>query len=440
MRITKTAVLLTALAFASAFSGTTASAKTACQTPPAVASKPIPWSNGTPSESLQMMYRSVWEYIRDSFFDPSRLKDFDRMQHAFDDKIATIDDLHLALKELAAAAGDKWTSYTSPAEAIEFMQAIRGGMLLSGLDIYNNDGNMYQVDVITYGSPAYGSRLRERDYVRCINGIDISKLPKQAVNEMLRGKNGTKIVITAIAREDGSEYTVELTLTPTRPMTADVRLLAGDILYIRLPTFDDDRYAADVVARVATLIDEVASRSAEVKGIVLDLRNNLGGDLNVAVNFASLFLSGEKTVVVKSVTRETDGFHTKDLFVTPDNEIKFARGQAVDARVLAVLRAGKLAVLVNGSSASASEVTIGALKDNERGTSFGTVSFGKGVGFKVRRGPIGGGAVSVTGLKYLTPDGHDVHERGIAPDVVVEQPRDGQGDAQLEAALEMLRQ
>lgn len=426
------AAALTAFAAGAAVAATNGTTAAACQSPPPEAVAPLAFSGGEPSESFQVMYHNVWEYIRDNYYDPSRLENWDAMEHAFDDKISTIDDLHIALDQLTKAAGDKWTYYVSPARGMEIMLRSRQESL-AGLELQKNGGELYQIDVIHYKTPAYGTALSERDFVRCIDGIEIKTLSKDRVDEMLRGAAGKKIKVTAVSGDDGADFEVELTIASTPQDATEARIENG-IVYIRLPSFDGEGYIAQFLEELKRVVPNgMNSGDGPIKGIVLDLRNNRGGDLPVAVKFVSMMLADESAVAVKSLMRSGAGVSSRDINVVPSASLTINRAP-VDAGLLALLRTAPMVVLVNGSTASASEITIGALKDHGRATIIGVTSFGKGVGYRGMPGPVGGG-ITVTGLKYLTPSGFDVHEKGIEPDIEVKQPRDRSRDAQLEAAI-----
>lgn len=388
------------------------------------------FSGGAPYDGFQAMYHQAWQFVRDNYYDPSKLTNWAALEHKFDDKLSSMDDLHLALKLMSESLGDKWTTYISPADNQAAMIASRTPT--SGLEVRQRGGK-WTVDVIHVGSPAYGTAIRERDVVVCVNDVALDTLTKPQVNQLLSGATGTKVTVKALNADNGQEYTVDLTLAATpRDITVDARLLPGNYVYMRLPTFDNEAAVAQFIAKFVELSQQAGGN---VKGMVLDLRNNLGGELPLATKFASLFLA-DGQVVTRSVHRDGS---TTDTNVLPADKIIVAK-QAVDPKVIATLRALPVVVLINGSSASAAEITIGALKDNNRGATFGVTTFGKGVGYKIHRGPVGG-FISLTGYKYVTPNKFDVHEHGIAPTNVVAAPRQAQPgvDAQFDEAFKHLQ-
>lgn len=415
-------------------SATPFSVQQTCTAPPAVPPPTSAFSGGQPVEAYQSIYHSFWEFIKDSYYGPSKLDNWGAMEHAFDDKLATPADLHIALKELAKATNDKWTSYTTPLEIREYRQREAQGIISAGVELYKNDGQRYQVDVITYQSPAWQTALRERDYVRCVNGVEIATLTKEQVDALVRGTNGARVKITAAAAEDGREYTVELTIAPTPKAAVEAIRFANGEIYVRMPSFDGPSYNVEFLKAFTR-----EYKGEPVRGIILDLRNNKGGEMPEAIKFDSLFLP-DGAVVTKSMWRDANGFHSQDKLVIPAAELKIG-GQPVDATVLNILKTARLRILVNGSTASAAEVAFGGLKDNKRGTSYGVTTFGKGTGWIGMEGPARG-TITITGLRFQTPLGHEVHKVGIAPDVEVHNtrtPTQATGvDQQMEEALEYM--
>lgn len=410
------------------FAGAATAEPATCTAQPPPAPSAPSFSGAAPSDGYQIMYHSMWEFIRDQYYDPTRLKDWQTLEHAYDDKLGTIDDIQLALKYLAEATGDKWTNYITAKEMRDQAAIQKQGLVIGGLMLYRR-GAHYQLDVIHYGSAAYGTALRERDSVICLNKVAIDALSREQVDTLLRGHSGDTLLVTALSAVDGSQYEVSLTLAPVPTPVVEGRLLPGNIIYMRMPSFAGEAYISQFVDKFVELSTQAGG---EVKGMVLDLRNNLGGELPAATKFSSLFLD-ESQIVTQSLVR---GKPVNQIMGEKADQI-VAKGKAIDADTVKVLRKLPLVILANGSSASAAEITLGALKDNHRGIVFGVTSFGKGVGYKSRPGPIGG-LMSLTALKYLTPAGNDVHEHGIDPDVSVLMPQDQTTDIQLDAAIARL--
>lgn len=399
-----------------------------CNAQPPVAAANPAFSGSPANEGYKIMYQSMWQFIGDNYFDPARLSNWPALEHAYDDKLGTLADIEIAFKALADATGDKWTTFVTQQEMRERAALEKQGFVNSGLMLYRR-GAHYKIDVIEYGSAAYNTPLRERDIVECLNDIAIDTLDFKQVQTLLRGTSGESLKVKAVSNLDGQEYEVNLQLSPVPAPEVEGRLLADGLIYIRLPSFAGENYVKSFLAKYEEL--KVKSGSG-VAGMVLDLRNNLGGELPAAIKFSSLFLD-ESKVVTQSVLRNKP---VKIVYAEKADSIVL-QGDKVDPAIVTELRSLPLVILVNGSSASASEVTIGALHDNGRGLVIGDTTFGKGVGYKTQRGPVGG-LMSLTAYKYLTPLGHEVHEIGIKPDVSVH-GSEGE-DLQIKAALGALKE
>lgn len=408
-----------------------ANSQTSCTAEPPVATPVATFSGDPPADSYKVMYHSMWEFVRDNYFDPSRLKDFEKLEHAYDDKLGTMNDMQLALKLMTAATHDKWTVFISPTDMRNNMLLSQQGKVTGGLMLYRHKSH-YRLDVIHFGSAAYGTALRERDDIVCLNKVAIENLNTEQVDALLRGNVGDKLLVTALSADDGSEYEVELTLAalPSPVVTGEV-LAGSNTIYLRMPSFEGESFVEAFIAKFDQLNKSIGGKA---DGLILDLRNNLGGEMPAAVKFSSLFLN-EGLVVTKSIVR---GNAIKDVMVIKADEIIVNKNK-VDEEIVRTLRRLPITVLANGSSASAAEITLGALKDNKRGTVIGVTSFGKGVGYKVQPGPVGG-FLSLTSLKYVTPAGTEVHEIGIAPDVEVKAARNEKNDVQLLEAIRQLKE
>lgn len=396
-----------------------------CDKPPPQAAPPPAYSGQPANDGYQIMYHSMWEFIRDSYFDPGRLKDWTKYEHAFDDKLGTIADIEIALKALAQATGDKWTTYITAQDMRDHAAMEQQGLVTGGIMLYHR-GQHYKLDVIHYGSAGYHTTLRERDDILCLNGVALDTLAPEQVTSLLRGKSGDKLKVKAISSEDGQEFEVELTLAAIPAPAVQAKLLQNGIAYLTMPSFAGEHFITEFVEQYSALVSQ---NGGKVNGLILDLRYNHGGELPAATKFSSLFLD-ESKVVTQSVLRDKP---IKLIHANKADEISI-KGKVVDAALVAQLRKLPLVILANGSSASAAEVTLAALKDNKRGVIVGDTSFGKGVGYKTQRGPVGG-LMSLTAFKYLSPNGNEVHEIGITPDFPVAVPRSETRDVQLETAI-----
>lgn len=382
-------------------------------------------------QMMERLYRMIWAQIGQTFYKPEQLAAWATWEHKYDGKLKTVEEMDKAIKEMVSSLNDRWTEYTSPSDIIKSFQSAAGGVEHLGMHLKRQSDGSYMIDAISYGSPTYNSNvLREGDIVRIVGTETLQGKTQDQVDALLFGKTGDTVKVTY--EVGGKPQEVELKWAPQAEEAVLVKPLPGNIGYIRLPTFVDDEAVAAFMQGLAALMENF---NYDMRGLVFDLRNNSGGKFENALSVSSLFI--KEGVVTKSKTRSG-----RQVSITDHTVIDFPafQQQTMPAEMLSVFKALQnvpVVVLVNGSSASASEVTTGALRDNARAYVIGTKTFGKGVGYSMGRLPNGGG-LTITSLSYLTPKGYDLGGKGIDPDKVVENPRGHDVDAQLNAAIEYL--
>ncbi len=277
----------------------------------------------------------------------------------------------------------------------------------------SNDGDDLVVNSVIEGTPAARAGLQPGDLIVEIDG---EARPRWDVDEAvlrIRGEEGTTVVLGI--RREGVEELIDYTIERAKIDVPNVEseMLEGDIGYVSLVSFTQVA-AADVRSAIEGLEADGA------RGFVLDLRNNPGGLLSASVDVSSLFIPDGVIVTVEDRTGQVEKHRASGKTVT-------------DA---------PLVVLVNGNSASASEIVAGALQDYGRATLVGEQTFGKGSVQQIEELSFGG-AVKLTIAHYLTPDGRAIDKIGLTPDVVVEMEHglitDHETDVQLQKALEILR-
>lgn len=395
--------------------------------PTAAGSPEIQTVKPTPA-MREALYKQVWKQIAEQYIDETKLKDWDKRATKYDGKLNTDDELDAALTELVESVSDRWTKYMSPVSIATHKQMKEDGFLPSGLILRRHKDGAWHIDSLLFGSAAHQSVLREGDIIVAINGKRLTaKMTETEVFDLSLAQGGETVRVTAFF--DGKEQQVELHLVPPAPDRVSVRMLPNEVLYIRLPTFENPQVVADFVRQLRKVYFE---EKGSVTGVVFDLRNNSGGIFDLALEISSLFL--ESGTITKATVHKGANETVTEHNVRPMPA--FAKRMITEPHALDFINWAyntPLVVLINGSSASASEVTTGALQDNKRAYVIGTQSFGKSVGFSVNQLP-NGGTVTITSLKYLTPAGHDILDKGITPDLVVEQPRGGTDDLALRAA------
>jgi len=323
------------------------------------------------------------------------------------DKNAVIDE---AKRGLVNAANDKYTYFMTKAESDEFNKELNGDVGAGiGVEIGERDG-LVKVLRTTDGNPAQKAGVLAGDIIYKADGEDISALSVDKVAEKLRGAAGTTVKLIVI--RDGEEKEFELVREKINNASVYVKYRqGGKTAILTISRFDSD---------TGSLAREKAEEILE-KGctkVILDLRGNGGGYVTAAQDVASLWIDGGLVVEQRSKS----GYN--------DDKIYARSGGAI-------LKDMKTVVLMNGSSASASEIVIGALRDYEKATIIGEKSYGKGC-VQALRELSDGSVLRVTVAKWYTPNGLNIHGDGIEPDQYVERTFDQinhDEDPQLDAAL-----
>ncbi|WP_273691089.1 S41 family peptidase [Ketogulonicigenium vulgare] len=308
---------------------------------------------------------------------------------------------------------DPHSSYLSADDAADMRVQTRGSFGGLGLEVTQEDGWVKVVSPMD-GTPADVAGLQAGDFITAVDGQSVMGLVLDDAVELMRGPVGSEVTVT-IAREGRSEaFDVTLVRDTIRLTAARVRT-EGRSIVVRLTTFSDQTYD-NMAAGIAEQL-EAAGGIDNVDGVVLDLRNNPGGLLNQAIYVSDAFLETGEVVS----TRGRDPVESDRYNATP--------GDLIDGK--------PLVVLINGGSASASEIVAGALQDHGRAIVVGTQSFGKG-SVQTLMPLDGDAAMRLTTALYYTPSGRSIQAVGISPDIIVEQPQPST-DAEETAAAGALR-
>lgn len=332
-----------------------------------------------------------------------------------------IDDEKLlegAMKGMAEAIGDPYTIYMNKEEYNTFMESSQGSFYGIGAQLGVRDDKIRIIAPIE-GSPAEKAGLKSGDVILKVDDYEVVDLNTDAVVSRVRGEKGVPVKLT-IQRDDGDPFEVDIVREEVKNESVKGEMLDDTIGYIQITTFSDEEVSQKFTEKLNEL------KTSGMKKLILDLRGNPGGYLNQCVEIASHFIKEGEVVT-----------YTVDKY---DKKI-VSNSTGGDATGM------PLVVLVNGGSASASEVVTGALRDYKAATIIGTNTFGKGIVQQLLPLPNDMGGLKVTTSKYYTPNGENIHGKGIAPDIEVEIPEglfetsyDRSIDPQFQKALEVIKE
>ncbi|WP_264211579.1 S41 family peptidase [Leisingera thetidis] len=293
---------------------------------------------------------------------------------------------------------DPHSSYLSPDDASKMRVQTRGEFGGLGIEVTQEEGFVKVVSPID-GTPADEAGVEAGDFITHVDGESVLGLSLDEAVTLMRGPVGSEIVITVVREGEDEPFDVSI-IRDTIKLTAVRARTEGDTVVMRITTFNDQT-TPNLESNLKEQIED-AGGMENVNGIVLDLRNNPGGLLTQAIKVADSFLESGEIVSTRGRNPE-DG---ERFNATPGD-----------------LAGGKpIVVLINGGSASASEIVAGALQDHRRAIVVGTKSFGKGSVQTVM--PLKGeGAMRLTTARYYTPSGRSIQALGVSPDIVVQQPR-----------------
>jgi carboxyl-terminal processing protease len=355
--------------------------------------------NGTPSNLSQLFtpFWESWQYVHEQFVD----------QPVNDTKL-----MQGAIRGMLDSLGEKHTGYSTPEEYKQATISLAGSYAGIGAWV-DTTGKLLTITKPMPNSPAEAAGLKAGDAIIKIDGKDVTGVDPSTVLQSVLGPAGTTVTLT-IQRSDPL---VTLDFTITRAIinlpSIESKMLDQKIAYIALTTFGDTT-TEDLKSALSTLLAE------NPKGLILDLRNNPGGYLNTAIEVISQFIP-EGVVMIE---RQSSG-----------EEITYSATPGGLATKIPMV------VLVNGGSASASEITAGAIQDFGRGKIIGVTTYGKG---SVQNWiPLSNdqGAVRITVAKWFTPKHRQINDVGLTPDIVVEMTAEdinANRDPQLQKAIDIL--
>ena len=293
---------------------------------------------------------------------------------------------------------DPHSSYLSPKDYEDMMVKTKGEFSGLGIEVTQEEGVIKVISPID-GTPADKAGVEAGDFITHVNGESIVGLPLDQAVDLMRGPKGSEVIITIFREGRDQPFDISIIRDTVTLQSTSSRII-GNTAVLRITTFDSHA-TSGIKEALEKSIKELGGVE-NIDGVVLDLRNNPGGLLNEAISVSDLFLDAGEIV-------STRGRHASDT----------KRYNAVTGDMI---KDKPMVVLINGGSASASEIVTGALQDHRRAVVVGTKSFGKGT----VQSPIplkgDDGAMKLTTARYYTPSGRSIQTLGISPDIVVAQP------------------
>lgn len=358
--------------------------------------------------SSQKLFDNVWTAVKGNYYDPSlNHQDWSRWKSRYNGKIKTDEDAKVAIDTMLASLDDPYSKYMTKAEYNDQNTSINSKISGIGVNIAAVSGKVQIVNVIE-GTPAQSANLQAGDFIVSIDGKDVSGMSLADVASLVRGEINTPVMITVLRNKDKFVKKVMRKEIKIKTVKSSVDKNIG---YIQISTF--------IGSTTPNEFMEAVEKTKDTQGLILDLRGNTGGLLPNAIFIANLFIPDGNLVSI--VGRNN---YRYDIYAQ-DTEFDIEK---------------PMIVLVDGASASASEILSGALKDYKKAKLLGTRTFGKGMVQKIMPLPNETG-LNLTIAKYLTPNGSDINKKGINPDIEVkltEEDIKKHNDAQLNTAKRIL--
>jgi carboxyl-terminal processing protease len=365
---------------------------------------------------------------------PLPLEELQQMAAVFgmikSDYVEPVDEKKLISDAISGmvASLDPHSQYFDKKTFKEFREGTTGRFVGVGIEITQEDGLVKVVSPIE-GSPAFRAGLKPGDLITKIDDTAVKGLSLNDAVKRMRGEPNTKVDLTIFRKDESRTFPVSITREEIRTQSVKGKVVEPGYAWLRLSQFQDR-----TVDDFARKLEEIYKQEPNLKGLVLDLRNDPGGLLDAAVAVSAAFLPEGVTVV------STNGQLADSKFTYKAAPEYYLRRGGSDPlkRLPAALKTVPIVVLVNEGSASASEIVAGALQDHKRATIMGSQTFGKGSVQTVRPlGPDTG--LKLTTARYYTPSGSSIQAKGIVPDVMVDETEEGSPFAALrtrEADLE----
>ena len=360
--------------------------------------------------SAQRLFDRTWRVISKEYYEPSlNHQNWYKWKNRYQGKIKTEDDAKVAIDSMIASLDEPYTRFMQKKDFEELTTSITSKIYGIGVNIYSNSGKT-EIFNVMQGTPADFAQLKQGDIITHVDGKDIAGMNISEVAALVRGPENSIVELTIL--RDGKKFNKIIKRKEIKIKSVKSSVLDNHIGYIKITSFMSGTTPNEFI--------EALNSTKDTDSLIIDLRGNTGGLLDNAIFIADRFMN--KGTIVDIIYR--NGYKKT---IKAKNE-----GISIDKPIV---------VLVNGVSASASEILSGALKDAQKATLVGNKTFGKGLVQKVVPLPNSTG-VNVTIARYLTPNGTDINKLGIKPDIEVGTDMDflieNKTDVQLEKAKEIL--
>jgi carboxyl-terminal processing protease len=332
------------------------------------------------------------------------------------DYVEQVDDKKLLQDAIAGMVSslDPHSTYLDKTAFKEMRESIGGKFVGIGIEVGVEDGYIKVVAPIE-DSPAFRAGIKPGDLITRLDGQPLKGLSLDEAIKKMRGEPRTKVVLTVSRKDEDKPLLIPIVREEIRVQSVKVKMVEPDYAWLRISQFQEP-----TVDDMAKKLNALYAKNPNIKGLVLDLRNDPGGVVQGAVGVSAAFLPKDALVV------STDGQladSKQALHATAEN---YATRSGSDplAKLPAALKTVPMVVLVNGGSASASEIVAGALQDYKRAIIMGSQTFGKG-SVQTLRQITADSAVKLTTARYFTPKGRGIQAKGIVPDVAVDETEEG---------------
>jgi C-terminal processing protease CtpA/Prc len=387
------------------------------------------------SDDFDDMYAQMYNEIAQIYIEPSDLikAGVPAYKHKYDGKMKTWGDYTEALKDLFHQIGNRWTYIHDPSEMLAYQIGQAQNLVDFGASLHLRDDGQFEIEFLEPGTSAQLNHFREGDLITSVNGKPLKGLTKEAAENLLRKSEGDQIEIKSIQDRNPVEGLYTLHSAPDDANAANADLIHNNLAYVKLPSFMDTDGFSKLMSKLVVM--EMTTPGG-LQGMILDLRYNGGGMVDMAKQLIQTLMNDG--VILHEKKRMGADIVDETTTVIPQPEIMRVGDNPAQLVAVGELKKLPLVILINGSTASAAEITTGSLREARPNTeTLGERSFGKFEEMAVLKTPNCGEAAILSGM-YTTPLGHWWQGLGITPDMVVHQPRDSNDDAQMAAAVKWL--